>query len=170
MSGPVVRSLRNSRQRGITLVESLVALIVLSVGMLGIAGLYVSSLKAERTAQTRGQAIILVNDMIDRIRANASARDAYDLQKAYSGSPVSHGCVAGAGNCTSSQLAEDDLSRWIDSVKFALPSYQSVEVSVALAPATGRPDDYQVKLAWREPGETTDFSYQGNFSVIPAVP
>jgi type IV pilus assembly protein PilV len=158
----------NRRQRGITIVESLVALIVLSVGMLGIAGLYVSSLKAQRTALTRTQAVSLVNDMIDRIRANPAARDAYDLAKKYSGNPQAQGCVDGAGNCTRSQLAQDDLARWRDEVKTELPNYKVMDVSVTTV--AGGADRYQVRLEWLEPGEPANFSYQGNFSVLPVIP
>ena len=59
--------------RGITMVESLVALVVTSVGMLGIAGLYVTGIKAGRSALLRTQAVNLASDMADRIRANRRA-------------------------------------------------------------------------------------------------
>ena len=57
-------------QRGFSLIEVLVALVVLSIGMLGIAALYVDSLRSGRTAIHRTQAVILVSDMAERIRAN----------------------------------------------------------------------------------------------------
>lgn len=64
-------------QRGVTIVEGLVALVILSVGMLGIASLYVASLKTGRTALTRTNAVNLVNDMLDSIRANGTATTSY---------------------------------------------------------------------------------------------
>jgi len=51
-------------------VEVLVALIVLSIGMLGIAALYLEGLRATRDALVRTQAVALTADMADRIRAN----------------------------------------------------------------------------------------------------
>lgn len=66
-------------QAGVSLVESLVALLVLSIGLLGIAGLFVDNVKNSRTALLRTQAINLVTDMADRIRANSSAQAAYDI-------------------------------------------------------------------------------------------
>ena len=69
--------------RGFSLVEVLVALIVLSVGMLGIASLYVDSLRAGRTALLRTQAVFLATDMADRIRANPTAGAAYALGGAF---------------------------------------------------------------------------------------
>src|SRR5690606_4205963 len=65
------------RMHGFTLVESLVSLVVLSVGMIGIAALYTQGLGAGRTAQYRSLAVNLVADMADRIRANRLALGAY---------------------------------------------------------------------------------------------
>ena len=65
------------RQRGFTLVEVLVALVVMSVGMLGIAALYLEGLRAGRTALYRTTAVNLAGDMADRIRANRNAGLAY---------------------------------------------------------------------------------------------
>jgi len=168
---------RECRQHGFTIVESLVALVVLSVGMLGIAGLYVSSLQAGRTALSRTQAVSLVNDMIDRIRANASARDAYDMDT-YSDAPVVRGCVT-TNNCSTGLLAEDDLARWVTATQGALPGTPTANVEVTLAAATGRPDRYQVTVTWQEAGNETardaagalqNLSYTGNLSIIPAAP
>ena len=48
------------RQRGVTMIEALVALVVLSLGMLGIATLYLTTLRAARSAITRMQAVNLL--------------------------------------------------------------------------------------------------------------
>ena len=70
------RSMYATRQalRGFTIVEALVALVVLAVGMLGIASLYVTTLRASGSATSRMQAINLAGDLGDRIRANRTAR------------------------------------------------------------------------------------------------
>jgi type IV pilus assembly protein PilV len=159
---------RNAGQRGFTMVESLVALIVLSVGLLGVAGLYVSTLKAERTAQFRTQAVTLVNDMVDRVRANASARGSYNLAD-YSTAPASHDCVGEAMPCTRENLAAEDLATWIASTKSTLPA-GSGTVSVALAAGVGQPDTYTVSVEWQEPGEPTKFQYQNILTMIPVTP
>jgi type IV pilus assembly protein PilV len=61
---------RRSRLRGFTLVEALVALVVLSVGLLGVAGMQLSSLQTNSTAFQRTQATFLAEDIADRMRAN----------------------------------------------------------------------------------------------------
>jgi type IV pilus assembly protein PilV len=155
---------------GATMVEAMVALVVLSVGMLGIASLYATTLQAGRTALVRTQAVTQVNDMIDRIRANALARDAYDLSKSNGGKPVSQGCVAGADNCSCQKLAQDDLATWIAATRDAVPGTTGMDVKVKLAAATGRPDQYLVRVEWKGAGDTQTLSYQGNLNLIPVLP
>ncbi|MBV6416461.1 MAG: hypothetical protein CMLOHMNK_01023 [Steroidobacteraceae bacterium] len=153
-------------QRGITMVESLVALVVLSVGLLGIAGMYVMSLQTGRTAMLRTQAVNLVSDLGDRIRANGRAGIAYDLA-AYGGAPAQHDCVVVA-NCSAAELAEDDLARWLQSVNDALPAGAVPTVVFTPAAAAGRPDQYRIDLAWQEASE--NFSYGSSTFLIAAAP
>jgi type IV pilus assembly protein PilV len=56
--------------RGFTLIEALVALIVLSIGLLGVAGMQIAGLRANQSAASRTQASYLADDIIDRMRAN----------------------------------------------------------------------------------------------------
>jgi type IV pilus assembly protein PilV len=157
------------RQRGVSMVEALVALLVMSIGMLGIAGLYVSSLQANRTALLRTQAVSLVNDMLDRMRANPMARGQYDLSK-YGTGPKDQNCVAAANNCSYTKLAEDDLYRWQESVKALLPGTPTTSVKVVESVKANTPDNYIVKVTWTEPTETASFSYQGALDMIPVTP
>lgn len=61
---------RRAPERGMTLVEVLVALLVLSIGLLGIAALQTTGLRSTQTAGARSQAVMLSYDIIDRMRAN----------------------------------------------------------------------------------------------------
>ena len=60
-------------QRGISLLEVLVAIVILSLGLLGITGLQITGLKNSHTAYLRGQAAQYAYDMIDRMRVNRQA-------------------------------------------------------------------------------------------------
>jgi type IV pilus assembly protein PilV len=62
-----------SKTKGFTLLEVLVALLVVAIGVLGIAGLQATSLRNKNNAYLRTQANILAYDMVDRLRANRSA-------------------------------------------------------------------------------------------------
>ena len=76
------------RQRGFTMVETLVALVVLAIGLLGIAALHLESLRAGRTAIYRTQAVNLAADVADRIRANRVALLDYAVNYATVPAPV----------------------------------------------------------------------------------
>ena len=72
-----IRKQSAKRMQGFTLLEMLIALIIMSVGMLGIAGLYVHSMQAGRTSMFAHHAVTLAGDIADRIRANPTAAAAY---------------------------------------------------------------------------------------------
>jgi len=146
-----------SRARGFSIVEAMVALVVMSVGMLGIAGLYVSSLKAGRTAILRTQAVNLASDIADRIRANRIAQTAYDTA-------VVAPCSVPGGGATLAQtaarnLAATDTCQWRTTIQAILPQGTGVIAFVAGNPA-GMPNTYIVTVNWQEPGEQQAFSYQ----------
>ena len=86
--------------RGFTLLEVLVAMVVLSIGLLGLAGLMGSSLKNSHSAYQRTQATWLAYDALDRMRANRAIALAGGYNLALGAAP------GGSG------LAATDLSEW----------------------------------------------------------
>jgi type IV pilus assembly protein PilV len=146
----------NARQGGFSLVEVLVALVVLSVGMLGIAALYVESLRSGRTALLRTQAVTLASDMADRIRANRNGRKAYETVVARTNSNAA--CAAG---CTSAALAILDKALWTGALQDALPG----ATGVVSCDDTTVPATYTITVTWVEagqtdPGQTNPNSYE----------
>jgi type IV pilus modification protein PilV len=67
----------NTLQAGTTLLEVLVSLLILSIGLLGLAGLQSRLQISEMESYQRAQALILMNDMANRISANRHAADSY---------------------------------------------------------------------------------------------
>lgn len=134
--------LARERERGFSLVEALVSLIVISVGMIGIAALYGQGLSASRTALYRTQAVNLVADMADRIRANRTAATAYE------GAAADRNCDAGDNrNCTPAEMAAHDLWQWTTQVGAQLPGGAG-SVSVD----TTTPPTYTISVTWQEVG------------------
>ena len=133
------------RSSGFTLVEILVALVVLSIGMLGIAALYLESLRSGRAALYRTQAINLAADLGDRIRANRAALDAYDC-----GDP----CDPTAGG---NAMAIADLSDWIDNIQDTLPGGVGSVVYTEAVPNV--PTAYDLTVTWDEVGYEEPLSY-----------
>ncbi len=64
---------RSTQNTGFTLIEVLVTVVILAVGLLGLAGLQVSSLNSQLESYQRAQAVLLLEDMASRIRSNAAA-------------------------------------------------------------------------------------------------
>lgn len=156
-TGYLKQSSRLRRQRGVSIVEALVALVVISVGMLGIAGLYLSSLQASRTAKLRSYAVELAGSIADRIRANRDAGASYSTD-AYSGEPNDQNCDETV--CTPAQLAQDDLARWLEDVRNQLPgaarTLGTVEVIDRDRPLS---DNYLITITWREADSDIDYTY-----------
>jgi type IV pilus assembly protein PilV len=107
-----------SRQSGATMIEVLVALFVLSVGLLGVAAMQQVGLRNSHSAHLRSQATALAYDMADRMRANVrSARDELyntDIDV----DPDLGACVA---TPTREQVIECDVGQWLDSLQRVLP-------------------------------------------------
>lgn len=137
-----------NRQRGFSLVEVLIALIVMSVGMLGIAGLYVQSLQAGRTSMFRHHAVTLASDVADRIRANPRAGIAY------AGAGADNNCVAAGNDCDEASMAANDIFLWDDQATSSLPNGDVV----VLYDDTVTPPVYTITISWNEPGETPSYS------------
>jgi type IV pilus assembly protein PilV len=74
---------RHRRHTGFTLVEVLVAVLVLAVGLIGLAGLQLASMKSNHSAYRRSQAAIAVYDLLDRIRAEPASFAAIDQPLTY---------------------------------------------------------------------------------------
>jgi type IV pilus assembly protein PilV len=98
-------------QRGTTLIETMVALLVLSVGLLGVAALQMTSLRNNRGAHLRSQAQVMAYDIADRMRANRDAALVGSYNIALGGTPGS-----------SNPLAQIDLQRWRESLRTTLPA------------------------------------------------
>lgn len=134
-------------QRGFTLIESMVALLVLSVGLIGVAALHGQGLNASRTAVYRTIAINLSADMADRIRVNRRGGAAYESTAA------NHGCDPNSGgaavDCSPAELAEHDLFVWEDLVADSLPN----GVGDVTVDATTDPTTYTITVTWDEVGE-----------------
>ena len=126
---------KNRRSRGFTLLEVLVAMVVLSIGLLGLSGLQTSSLRNNHSAFLRSQATLVSNDIIDRMRANSDSALAGDYDIDYADTTPSPGCTG--GSCASAaDVASSDLNEWRAYVA-RLPGGQS-EIDVTAGIATVR--------------------------------
>lgn len=124
------------RITGFTLLEVMIALLVFSIGLLGLAGLQGSSLQNNKTADLRSIAIIAAHDMAERIRANERGTSGdYNAITTPAGplSAPSPDCITSA--CTTpAQLAAEDNYEWQTSLSTLLPSGQGSVTLTANGP------------------------------------
>lgn len=114
------------------MIEIMVTLVILSIGLLGIAGLQLTGLQSNRSAYYRSQATVIANDMIDRMRTNvdgvtANGYDAVDT----SNTPSNPNCISGASGCSAASLADNDIREWAGDVTSLLPSGSGTVVNNA---------------------------------------
>lgn len=150
------------RESGFTLLEVLVSLVILVIGLLGLVGLQAHSQLATFESYQRGQALILVQDMADRVATNRTAAGCYAittdtangtpyLGTGYVGTPV---CTAAVGTATTRALAGDDLQAWNDALKGAAEVSGTDRVGGVLG-ARGcvsfdaATNSYRVAVAWQ---------------------
>ncbi|HDZ55934.1 MAG TPA: type IV pilus modification protein PilV [Pseudomonas xinjiangensis] len=121
------------RQHGVSLLEVMVAVLVLAIGVLGAASLQLNALRFNASAAHSTQASFIAYDILDRMRANADLLDFYATS-------VDGGCDPSMG--TGSSILEQDLIDFAQAVTCQLPQ-GSASITVAGSRAT-------VSVSWSE--------------------
>ena len=151
-----------STQRGSGLIESLISILVVSIGFLGFAGLQLNGLAAANDSLFRSKAVYLSYQMADRVRANLPAANAGAYNNfSYQDIP-NPGCYISV-NCTAAQVATNDFAEWLTEVKSStvLPNGAGV-ICLTSTPDVGTPGSpgcdgqgnvLAIKLWWNEKGD-----------------
>lgn len=124
-------------QRGASLIEVLVAIVIASIGLFALAGINAASIRYTKMSQYRAIGTLMAQDIIERIRANnttAGAINSYSFQESFAdqaslGSAPSTTCLQPSDTCDTATMAEADLYFWRLAVRANLP-----EGSVFLEP------------------------------------
>ena len=135
-------------QQGFTLIEAMVAFLVLAIGILGMAGLLSTGMKSNQNSFLRSQAVVLAEDMADRIRSNVA--EDYTL----AGGAIDS-CVVAASTTACASVADFDVDEWSAQVGELLPGGRFI-ICIDDTFADGEPDDEScdngsltvVKLWW----------------------
>jgi len=111
-----------NKQPGFSLLEVLITVVILAIGLLGLAGLQTSGLKNNHSAYQRSQATLLAYDMIDRVRANKNIADNYLFAFM---EPADATAIANCHKivgCSADLMAENDLFEWNETLAANLPA------------------------------------------------
>ena len=136
-------------QQGSSLLEVLVTILILSFGLLALAGLSAASLQYSKMAQYQSVGTDLSAEIAERMRANVSAfsNGLYDKTSAYSTANVANAPACAANPCTSAEVAAKDTAAWLQMVRKRLPSGDAFirrdAVNVLAA---------DLWIMWQEPG------------------
>lgn len=112
------------KQRGFSLIESMVTLFVLTVGILGVAGLQSISIISHKDSYHISQAMLLAQNLAERVRANMGGVDLYH-QHGRSGGSFASQCFTTSG-CSTEQMTLTDIYEWQQALNNLLPSGQGI--------------------------------------------
>jgi len=164
--------------KGFSLIEVMVAVFVLAIGLLGIAGLQLSGIKNNQTAYVRTQATELAHSLAERMRANVAGTETGDYLgvsaldvNGFSTMGSNNNCGLGYGTligtivaCTSTNMAQDDLYRWMELAKTSIPQPTAAvtcttPAGVIITASTGgtdcpRSSTHSITISWNEQDTT----------------
>ncbi len=144
-------------QRGVSLIEVMVTVLVLAVGLLGVASMQTFGVRLVRDAGLMTQASYMASNMADKMRSNLSAASQYDgvdgtdtrcLTPNPSASPPIPACSA----------AQRDLIAWNEAIRRVLPASQgSVESAGNI---------HRITVSWRESADSTQDDSERDYTLV----
>ncbi len=132
---------------GVSLLEVLITVLVLAVGLLGIASMQVLGVQHNQSAHSRSQASLLAYDIMDRMRNNYDASASYS--KAFTDVPSApvntENCAL--TTCTPAQIAAYDLYYWDKSVDELLPNSEN---AISYVDTASGSRIFTIQIRWQD--------------------
>ena len=138
------------RQGGFTLIEVMIAVLVLLVGLLGVAGIQIVSFQNNQGAYFRSQATFMASDFLDRMRANPAGRSESAYDGVNTNSVTAPSCdIASSAGCSGRQVARNDIAELAAQFTTTPPVLPNGFATVSREDSTGF-DEYTVTVFWTE--------------------
>ena len=135
--------------RGFTLIEIMITVLILGIGLLGLAGLQTKGLQYDHVAFMRSQAAIQADDIVDRMRANIIEAQASTYDVAFNSSPGSAAdCAATA--CDGATMGAYDLTVWKLNLAEILPGGDGEITTVPSVNGNAPAVDATITVHWDE--------------------
>jgi type IV pilus assembly protein PilV len=179
MKKPILSNTRLMRhERGTTLIEILIAVVVMAAGLLGLAGLQMNSLQYQKSSSSRSEAAQAIYDLGERMRANwqlaifdpvlgrvpTPAEDRLRNEANYTGFNRTYAAAKGespaivaacsTGTCTAQQIATNDFAEWLRNIQRRLPGGAGSVLPLTNAEVSPGFSAFLVVVMWQEQGFT----------------
>ncbi|NOZ37985.1 MAG: type IV pilus modification protein PilV [Gammaproteobacteria bacterium] len=156
--------------QGMTLVEVMIALVILSVGLLGLAGLQIHGLRGSSNSNSRVQAVFIASDMAERMRANSLE---FNTNLAYKNITLNASACGvqptncNTANCSTTQLFSFDNFQICQSMADNLPFGATMTVTCDLGAACVPNTSHTLTLSWNDLQDANiDISKNPNLKTI----
>lgn len=143
--------------RGMSLIEVLVSVLVLSVGLLGIAAMQSLALRGGQSSMETSQAVMQTSSIIEAMRANRTNAANYNIGKTCAVSAIS-------GNT----LAANDLKAWLTSMKSTIGGVATGDTTTC-GQISGCPDNCTITVYWDDSRAGSDQNGTGHSLPITGV-
>ena len=169
-------SSRFARNKGATLIEVLVAIFLLTIGLLAMAALTTSALSYNKLSQIRGTATMLANDYAEQARANLRAFDvdSYSISTTPANAPspvlpiVSSSYSVPGGLADAKLMARWDKYNWTQNVAARLPAGKAIVATTTAAVGGTAVRMMEIWVQWKEPGTGFDIAPTSDFAKCPS--
>jgi type IV pilus assembly protein PilV len=141
------------------MIEVLVSMVIIAIGLLGLAGAQLQAQQAELDAYRRAQALVLLQDIANRVRANHSTARCYETD-GFIGQGSDPVACSGWGTSDTRQLADEDLTAWNDLLEGRADTLASGAAVGSMPGARGciaydvGAEEYTLTVAWQGQSET----------------
>lgn len=146
------------RQHGFTMIEVLIALIILSIGLLGVAGVQALAMKSTTNSHIRSQVTLLAESMVENIRANSPGA----IGGSYNGVTAQGSDPSCGTGCSAAQIAQRDIFQWFSDLQADVPGFTGATINLANGMA-------EVTVNWTERDLSNDAvaqTYEYNARVL----
>lgn len=137
----------NTSQRGFSMLEILITLVIIATALLGTAGLQMYAMRMGKSGEFRTQAVFLASDIAERMEANKAAAVAGNYVVAAASAPSAAASDCAASACDTATLANWDISQWENAIiALGLPQ-ASWQITRTTA---GNPSTYSIVINWTD--------------------
>lgn len=136
--------------RGVSMIEVLVAIVVFSLGLLGLALMQLKGANFTKDSGARSAAVLLTRSMADRMQANPQGVSEGDYVWTSASKPTYTDCSS--TTCTPAQVAANDINAWLTQMAAMMPASASTAGMgkiVENTDSSGTPDGtYTITVQW----------------------